>query len=78
LLFFWVCRKITGYKLYDPANRTIFEINTVKFFEDISVSGENNMHQSINLDENQDVIEMQIEPVIGEMAQGINTSDDLL
>jgi hypothetical protein len=34
------------------------------------------MHHSINLDENQDVIEMQIEPVIGEIAQGINTSDD--
>jgi hypothetical protein len=38
----------------------------------------NNIHQSINLDENQDVTEMQIEPVTDEITQGINTSDDLL
>jgi hypothetical protein len=40
------------YKFYDPANRTIFETNTIMFFEDILISEENNMHQSINLDEN--------------------------
>ena len=40
-----------GYKFYNPADKSIFETNTVKFFEDIMVPGENNMHQSIDLDE---------------------------
>jgi hypothetical protein len=26
-----------GYKFYDPTNRIIFEINTIKFFEDVMV-----------------------------------------
>ena len=30
-----------GYKFYDPTNRTIFETNTVKFFEDVMVQGGN-------------------------------------
>jgi hypothetical protein len=30
-----------GYKFYDPTNKIIFEINTIKFFEDVMVQREN-------------------------------------
>lgn len=74
-----------GYKFYDPATRTIFETNTVKFFEDIMVPG-GNMHQDIDLNdiESDDVTEMQFTTAQG-MMQDVpmvpltsNTSDDLL
>ena len=35
-----------GYKFYDPTNRTIFETNTVKFFEDVIVQ-EGNKNQIV-------------------------------
>jgi hypothetical protein len=40
--FIGYAERSRGYKFYDPANRTIFETNTFKFFEDISVRGEKN------------------------------------
>jgi hypothetical protein len=35
--FIGYAERSRGYKFYDPTNRTIFETNTVKFFEDVMV-----------------------------------------
>jgi Reverse transcriptase (RNA-dependent DNA polymerase) len=35
--FIGYAKRSRGYKFYDPTNRIIFEINTVKFFEDVMV-----------------------------------------
>jgi hypothetical protein len=35
--FIGYVERFRGYKFYDPTNRTIFEINKVKFFKDVMV-----------------------------------------
>jgi hypothetical protein len=35
--FIGYAERSRGYKFYDPTNRIIFEINTVKFFEDVII-----------------------------------------
>jgi uncharacterized protein YpmS len=68
-----------GYKFYNHSNKIMFEINIVKFIENILISGENNMHHSIILDKNHlDVTNMQIEPIIDSVEEGSNTSENLL
>ena len=64
-----------GYKFYDPTNKVIFETGTVKFFENISVQGDE-MHQSVDLGINyDDVTDMPVKPVSGETAKE-HTSND--
>jgi hypothetical protein len=46
-------------------------MNTIMFFENISVLEANNMHQFINLDQNHlDATKMHIEPISSLIAQG--------
>jgi hypothetical protein len=50
--FIGFAERSRGYKFYDPTNRIIFEINTVKFFEYVMVQRRNTNH--IVFEESQD------------------------
>jgi hypothetical protein len=50
--FIGYAERSRGYKFYDPTNRTIFETNTVKFFEDVMVQRGNT--NQIIFEESQD------------------------
>jgi hypothetical protein len=50
--FIGYAERSRGYKFYDPTNRIIFKINTVKFFEDVMVQRENT--NQIVFEESQD------------------------
>jgi hypothetical protein len=50
--FIGYAERSRGYKFYDPTNRTIFETNTVKFFDDVMVQRGNT--NQIVFEESQD------------------------